>query len=213
MTKRLKISGEDARYLLVFMSIAIVISSGAAYVTLHPLPTGQFYVMYILGSNGLAEHYYPNDNPRLTVGEPVNWTMGIYNHMGGLEYVVVQVKLLNSSLPSPDDLTGTPSPVEPIFEFARVLVDNETWAVPFVWSLVNVTSDSSGVQITSLAINQIILKGSLGRALSGINFRLVFELWFYDRATNGLVFSWTSENAQHSVWTQMWFNVTSTVTK
>jgi hypothetical protein len=209
--RKLKINAQDFRYLLAFAVIATIVTSGVAYGVLNPPPSEQFYAMYILGSKGLAEHYYPNDNPDLTVDEPVNWTIGIYNHMGSLEYVVVRVKLLNSTLPSPDELTGTPSSVVPLFEFARVLVDNETWSIPFVWKVLSVSSSSGEALITGISINQVTLTGNLARAISGINYRFVFELWFYDRVTNDLVFSWQAQSARHSVWTQIWFNVTSTV--
>jgi hypothetical protein len=209
--KRLKISAQDFRYLLAFIVVATIVASGVAYGVLNPPPAEQFYAMYILGSNGLAENYYPNNNPNLTVGEPVNWTMGIYNHMGSLQYVVVRVKLLNSTLQSPNELSGTPSSVAPLLEFARVLVNNETWSIPFVWKLLGVSSSAGEVLITGISINQVVLRGNLGKAVSGINYRLVFELWFYDIATNDLVFSWHTQSTQHSVWTQIWFNVTTTV--
>ncbi len=208
--RKLKISKQDFRYLLAFTAIVTVVASGVAYTVLRPPPSEQFYAMYILGSNGLAEHYYPKDNPDLAIGEPINWTIGIYNHMGSLQYVVVRAKLLNSTIPSPNELAGTPSSVAPLFEFARVLVDNETWSLPFVWRLVSVSSGAAGVQITGISINGVNAKGRLATALTGINYRLVFELWFYDKATNDLAFSWNTQNTQHSVWTQIWFNVTST---
>ena len=211
--RKLKISAQDFRYLLAFIVIVTIVAAGAAYVVLSPPPSEQFYAMYILGSNGLAEHYYPNDNPNLTVGEPVNWTIGVYNHMGTLQYVVIRVKLLNSTLASPDELTGTPSSSVPLFEFTRVLVDNETWTTPFVWRVVNVSRSPSALSITRISINQISLSGDLAKAVSGNNYRFVFELWFYDKATNALVFSWRAQNAQRSVWTQIWFNVSSTASK
>jgi hypothetical protein len=211
--RKLKISSQDFRYLLAFALIATIVASGVAYAVLNPPPSEEFYAMYILGSNGLAEHYYPNDNPDLTIGETINWTIGIYNHMRSLQYVVVRVKLLNSTLLSPDELTGTPSSVAPLFEFARVLVDNETWSIPFVWSVLSVSSSSGGLLITTISINQVTLEGNLARAVSGINYRLVFELWFYDTITNDLAFSWRADNVQHSVWTQVWFNVTSVVSR
>jgi hypothetical protein len=211
--RQLKISAQDFRYLLAFAVIVTIVAAGAAYLVLNPPLSEQFYAMYILGSNGLAEHYYPNDNPDLTIGEPINWTIGIYNHMGSLEYVVVRVKLLNSTLPSPDELTGTPSSVAPLFEFARVLVDNETWSIPFVWRVLSVSPSSGEVLITGISINQTALSGNLVKANSGNNYRFVFELWFYDKATNALVFSWRTQNAQRSVWTQIWFNVSSTASK
>jgi hypothetical protein len=211
--RKLKISTQDFRYLLAFAVVATIVASGVAYDVLNPVPSEQFYAMYILGSNGLAELYYPNDNPNLTVGEPVNWTIGVYNHMGSLQYVVVRVKLLNSSLPSPDELSGTPSSVAPLTEFARVLVNNETWSIPFVWKLLGVSSSAGRVLITGISINQVTLTRDLGKAMSGINYRIVFELWFYDTSTNDLAFSWHAQNSQHSVWTQIWFNVTTTLSR
>jgi uncharacterized membrane protein len=166
--------------------------------------------MWILGSNGLAENYYPNNNSTLTQGEPVNWTLGVYNHMGELEYVVVRVKILNSTLASPNELTGTPSPVDEIFEFSRILVDNETWSIPFGWSILNLTQQGQSVLLTGLSINQTSLRGNLGSATSGINFRLVFELWSYDENTSASTFSWNAQGTTHSVWTQIWFNATTT---
>jgi hypothetical protein len=211
--RKLRISEQDFRYLLAFSFIVTIVASGDAYVLLNPPPSEQFYAMYVLGSNGLAEHYYPNDNPDLTIGEPVNWTIGIYNHMGSLQYVVVRVKLLNSTLPSPNELTGTPSSVTPVFEFTRVLVDNETWSIPFVWRVLAVSPTPEEVLIARISINRIVLSGTLARATRGNNYRFVFELWFFDRLANDLVFSWRTQNAQHSVWTQIWFNVTGTVSR
>jgi hypothetical protein len=209
--RKLKISTQDFRYLLAFAVVATIVASGVAYGVLNPPPSEQFYAMYILGSNGLAEHYYPSDNSNLTVGEPVNWTIGVYNHMGSLQYVVVRVKLLNSTLRSPDELSGTPSSVAPVAEFVRVLVSNETWTMPFLWKLLGVRSSAGRILITGISINQVTFTGDLAEAVSGINYRLVFELWFYDIATNGLVFSWRAQSGSHSVWTQIWFNVTTTV--
>ena len=213
MRRRLKINSRDLRYLLVFMATTTIVTSGVAYAVLNPPPSERFYAMYILGSNGLVEHYYPNDDPDLAIGKPVNWTIGVYNHMGSLQYVVVRVKLLNSTLPSPSEITGTPSVRTPLFEFARVLVDNETWSIPFVWRILNVSPSSGGLLVTGISINQVTLTGDLARAVSGFNYRFVFELWFYDGATNDLVFSWHTQSARYSVWTQIWFNVTSTTSK
>ena len=208
-TGRLKINKRDFHYLLAFALATIVVSSGAAYVLLNPPLPEQFYAMYILGSNGLAEHYYPNDNPNVAVGQPVNWTIGVYNHMGSLQYVVVRVKLLNSTQQSPDELTGTPSSVPTLFEFTRILADNETWSIPFVWEILNANLNSGQLVITRISINQNAISGNLVKAVSGNNYRFVFELWFYDRPTNDLAFSWHTQNTQHSVWTQVWFNATS----
>lgn len=208
--RRLKISSRDLRYLLMFALVSTIVTSGVAYSILTPRPTEQFFAMWVLGSTGLAEHYYPNDNPNLKAGEQVNWTLGVYNHMAGLKYAVVRVKLLNSILAGPDETSGSPSSIVPIFEFTRVLLDNETWSIPFVWRISNITQNGDSVLITGLIVNQIPFNGQLGTALSGFNFRLVFELWFYDEAAKDLVFSWQTAGVRHSVWTQIWFNATTT---
>ena len=205
----MKISSQDFQYLLAFVVISTIVASGVAYRTLSPPPTEQFFAMWILGSNGLAEHYYPRNNPNITMDENVNWTLGVYNHMGSLQYVVVQVKLLNSTLASPDELPAQPSPSPPLYEFTRVIIDNETWSVPFVWRILNVTSTGENLRLTGLVINQFATGGALGTAVSGFNYRFVFELWFYDRASNNLAFSWRTQNFQRTVWTQIWFNVTA----
>jgi len=195
---------------VAFAAVATVVTSAVAYGFLNPPPSEQFFALWILGSEGLAEHYYPNDDPNLTTGEEVNWTLGVYNHMGSLQYAVVRVKLLNATTASPDDLTGTPSPASPLFEFTRVLVDNETWSLPFKWSIENLDARGRSLILTGLAINQAHFRGELASAVSGFNYRFIFELWFYDQTSNDLSFSWEISNVKHSVWTQIWFNATVT---
>ena len=196
--------------MIAFAIIATVIASTLAYVALNPRPEEQFFANWILGSEGMAANYYPNDNPNIGLREEVRWTLGVYNHMGSLQYVVLRVKLLNSTMPSPNDALDQPSPAAAILEFARVLVKNETWSIPFVWEILNYTVTGGHVTITSLSINQTSLTGQFASAVSGYNFRFIFELWYYDTNTNDLAFSWQTQSAQHSVWTQIWFNATQT---
>lgn len=194
--------------MLAFLLITTIAVSALVYLEVTPSSTDQFFSMWILGSDGLAEHYFPADNANLYPGEMVNWTLGVYNHMSSLEYVVLRVKLLNATDPSPNEQNGVPSPIPEIYEFARVLVDNETWSIPFVWAAMNVTSTKRYTIITSLQIDGTRLVGNLAEATGGTNYRLVFELWFYDQATSGLAFSWSTRGASYSVWTQLWFSAT-----
>jgi hypothetical protein len=210
LQRRLKISSKDLKYVLAFFIITTIVVSASVYLQLEAAPTDQFFSMWILGANGLTENYFPNNNPNLIVGETVNWTLGIYNHNSALQYVVLRVKLLNATQIAPNELTGAPSPVDAIFEFARVLTSNETWAVPFVWAIMNETNFRGSLKITGLMINQTLITGNLGEANSGLNFRMVFELWFYDPATDRLAFSQTTTTASYSIWTQLWFNATAT---
>jgi hypothetical protein len=207
--RRLKISSRDLQYFAAFVLIVTVVTSFAAYLTFNPPRTEEFYATWILGSDGLTENYYPNQNPNLRVGQTLNWTIDIYNHMGSLQYVVLRVKLMNSTLASPNDSTGQPSPVPSLIEFRRVLLSNETWTVPFVWSILKLEQRTSSVMITELSLNQNVMTGELAVALSGFNFRFVFELWHYDQTSGELVFPWTTAGATQSAWTEIWFNATA----
>ena len=209
MAKRLRISFKDLRYLIAFFVIVTMTVSALAYVELTTSYTDHFFSMWILGSNGLTENYFPSNNPNLIPGEQVNWTLGVYNHMSALEYVVVRVKLLNSTEISPNELTGVASPVQGIFEFARVLVSNETWTIPFPWDIVDSTSVNGVVLITGLSINGTMITANLAQAAGGLNFRFVFELWFYDQTAGNLAFSWSTPTSTYSAWTQLWFNATA----
>ena len=167
--------------------------------------------MWVLGSQGLAEHYYPDDNANVQIDSNLNWTLGVYNHMGSIQYVEIQVKLMNSTVSSPDEPTGKPSPLQPLVEFTRVLVENETWSIPFNWTILNLSQTGSMMTITELSINENHFEGGLAIAVSGFNYRFVFELWFYDQAGEEMTFSWKTEDYQHSVWTQIWFNATAPI--
>jgi hypothetical protein len=209
LAKRLKIRSKDLRYLIAFFIIVTVTVSALTYVELTPAYTDQFFSMWIVGSNGLTENYFPNNNPNLIPSEQVNWTLGVYNHMSSLEYVVVQVKLLNATETPPNEQTSVPSPVPEIFEFARVLVSNETWTIPFLWAIVNAVGVNGVVLINGLVINGTMIKGNLGQAARGVDFRFVFELWFYDQTASNLTFSWSTPTSTYSVWTQLWFSATA----
>ena len=206
---KLRINSRDLRYVFAFALVMTIISSGAAFRALYPPADEQYFAMWVLGPNGFAEHYYPGDNSNLRLNEPVNWTIGVQNEMGNLEYVVVRVKLLNSTLTGPTNPTGSPSPSQPILEFTRVLIENETWSMPFYWMVANATESNGALSIVGLSINGNQLEGQFASALSGYNFRFVFELWFYDASANGLVFSQPTTVGPRSVWTQIWFNATS----
>jgi len=206
---RLRISPRDLKYVIAFALVMTIISSGAAFRALYPPLGEQYFEMWILGPGGFAQHYYPHDNSNIRINEPVNWTLGVQNQVGNLEYVVVEVKLLNSTITGPISSTGSPSSVQPILKFTRVLVKNETWSMPFEWIIVNATQKNGLISITGLSINGFELNGLFASARSGYNFRFVFELWFYDTSSNALVFSQPTTVGPRSVWTQIWFNATS----
>ena len=184
-------------------------ASTVSYIYLNPQPEEPYFAGWILGSEGTAQHYFPNDNPSIVLREEVSWTLGVSNHMGSLQYVVLRVKLLNSTMTSPNATLGQPSPAPTIVEFARILLDNETWSIPFVWEILNYTyiPNDEGLRITDLSINQNLFTGQFASTASGQNLRFVFEVWYYDTTNDDLAFAWQTQGVVQAVWTQIWFNV------
>ena len=69
-----KITEERKRFVTIFIT-SILIYSTIAYVSTTPRPKEQFFQLYILGENKMAERYYPNNNPNISP----NTTVQSYN--------------------------------------------------------------------------------------------------------------------------------------
>jgi hypothetical protein len=196
---------------LVFVSVCLVLVLGAcAPVAMAYLPrSGEpFMALAVLGEEGMAEKYYPGDDPSIGVGEEVHWTLYLNNHMREARYVAVRVKLLNSTMLAPNSTSCSPSPAPVVYEVRRVLLDNETWLYPLDWSLLKVGGDGNSVSIEGLMINGRPFQTNAG-AVHGYNFRVVLELWGYEESSEGFIFGWVSGEESRCAWNQIWFNVTS----
>lgn len=192
--------------MLVVIVVTTVVSSGLAYRSLNPSSVEPFFAVWVLGNGGLLQNYFPNNNTSLRANETLTWTIGVYNHMGSLEYVALQVKLLNSSDTGPNDISASGTPA--LVEFDRVLTENETWTTPFIWEISRINQADGATKVTELTVNGRVVSVPLAEAADGLNFRLVFELWYYDETSNSLAFSWQSSAGIRTSWVQVWFNTT-----
>ena len=196
---------------LVFVSVCMVLVLAACVpVVMAYLPERNepFMALAVLGDEGMAEKYYPGDDPNIEVGEEVRWTLYLYNHMGEARYVAVRVKLLNSTMLAPNSTSCTPSAAPVVYETRRVLLDNETLLYPLDWGLLEVGGEGDLVSIEGLMINGGSLQTGV-EAVHGYNFRVVLELWVYEEASEDLTFGWASGEESRCAWNQIWFNVTS----
>jgi hypothetical protein len=197
---------------LAFVSVCMVLVLAAcAPVAMAYLPRrGEpFMALAVLGEEGMAEHYYPGDDPDIDVGEKVSWTIYLYNHMGEAQYVAIRVKLLNSTMSAPNSSSCSPSPAAIVYEIRRVLLDNETWLYPFSWSIEDLSVGELR-QIERLSVNDDLIRTNVF-AEEGYNFRFVLELWVYEGDLEDFRFGWSSGDESHCAWNQIWFNSTLTV--
>jgi len=178
-----------------------------AYVSLVPRPKEQFFQIYVLGETKMAEKYYPNNNPNIALKTKVRWHLGATNFMGSLQYVVLKVKLANSTIAVPDDVNKLPSAGTSVREFQRVMMDNETWEFPFTWSIETVRLTRETLFITSIIANdRTVLIESPAR--NGHNYRLIVEIWTLDPLDQKMIFGWRAGNDRKVAWLQIWFNAT-----
>ena len=208
-----RISEDMKRAVAVFISATITFSI-LAYVAVTPRPKEQFFQFYVLGETRMAERYYPDNNPNIPLGRLVKWYTGATNFMGSVQYVVIKVKLGNSTTRAPDDVNYIPSPAPILLEFGRVLTDNETWDFPFEWEIGEVSEDGNMTDITVLcyasidAGNYVEVGSCKMSALNGHNFRIIFELWTLDPLGEDLIFGWRAGEERRAAWLPMWFNAT-----
>jgi uncharacterized membrane protein len=191
--------------------VSTIVISTVASVILSPRPVEPFLTLYTVGETGKAQNYYPNDDPNLQAGEILQWYVGVYNHMGSVQYVAVRLKLLNSTMIPPNDSENEPSPEPVMMEFKHLLVSNETWIMPLTWHIDRIATQCNITVLFSMTVNnQSLTLDSPVSARNGYNFRIILELWTYKEETEAFSYAWFNGQKQVSVSNQIWFNATPT---
>jgi hypothetical protein len=195
---------------LVFVSVCLVLVLGVFgpfVMAYFPRGEERFFALAVLGEEGMAEKYYPDDDSNVSVGEDVHWTLYLYNHMGEVSYVAVRVKLLNSTMTAPNSTAYVPSPAPTVYEIKNVLSNNETWLCPFSWSIEEVGRFEDFVGVNRLSVNGDLIETDVFSE-DGLDFRFVFELWVFDENSDDFRFGWSYSDESRCVWNQLWFNAT-----
>ena len=200
------------RQLLPVFITLLILFEMAAYVSMVARPSDKFIQVYVLGFNGSATDYYPNNSSYLRVGESINWNIGVVNDMGSVQFVAIRVKLGNLTIDSPNDTLALPSPAPLVTQFERFIPDNGTWKIPFQWQLANFTTTTNGhLRTIDLSINNstyTVQNPPSCLALS-CTLRLIFEVWTWNVDFSDFQVGWW-DGAQHEIaWLQLWFNLSS----
>jgi hypothetical protein len=165
------------------------------------LPAGErFSEFWILGSEHKAENY-PFD---IKAHEDSRVYLGIANHMGGLQFYVVCVKLRNETESSAT--VDAPSPIQPLYTYCVFLEDGTTWESSLIFSLANVSFSENQASIRSLIINGVTFStnklATWDSENNGYYCELFAELWICNTQSNTLQF--------HNRFVGIWLNITRT---
>ena len=204
------ISSQNRRTLVAVFITLLIVCEMVAYVATTPRPREQFFQLYVLGSKHMAADYYPDNNTNIRLGELVTWYLGVTDNMGSVQLVSIRVKIGNQTIKPPDDQQALESPASVVTEYTRFVQDNETWEIPFVWSISDaVVLSDNATRIHTLQINGETYQMQDSSASNGHNFRLIFELWTWQTEANALEFGWMTGGEHRVAWLQVWFNMTS----
>jgi uncharacterized membrane protein len=180
-------------YKLVFASVGLIgvlLIATPALGAVIRLPSGdQFSELYLLGPGHMAEKYPFN----IEDGQNYSIYVGVGNHLGSSAYYVLYVKLGNQTDPLPNATLGTPSSLQPLYEYRFSIQDNTNWESNLNFSVSNASISGNNSQINTLQINNItfnVVKPAIWDSNSvAFKYQLLFELWIYSLQTGSVEFN------------------------
>jgi len=193
-----------ATYLVIFISLATIFTSATFYI-ISPKPAQSYMGFGVYSQQGL-QGYVPS-NMTITPPQTLNWNLTVANRTGREQFIMVIVRLGNSTTFSPN-VTSPATPLPELGRIDRFVSDGETSNINFTWT-VESTNQTGGVVFLNLRINgQSVSSAPIG-SVSGSNFRLIFELWTFDPSSGSFQYGYPGEFAQIGTWLQVWFSTSA----
>jgi uncharacterized membrane protein len=165
--------------------IGVLLIASPALANVIHLPSGeQFSEFYLLGPERMAENYPYG----IAVGQNYSVYVGVGNHFGSSAYYVIYVKLGNQTDQLPNKALGTPSPLEPLYEYRFSVKDGMSFENPFNFLVSSASIQGNNSQISTLQINDVsfnVNKPAISNSTSiTFTYQLLFELWRYNLESN-----------------------------
>jgi hypothetical protein len=190
-------------YRMIFVAVGAIgiLLCGLPLLGLPSLPAGEsFSELYVLGPERMLEGYPFN----VEAGESYLVYLGVINHVGSSAYYACVVKLRTQTESLPDAVAGTPSTLEPLYEYRLFLEDGKGWEEPLTFSFSDVSFSDGEALVGSVHLNgvefEVDKRAVWNQDASGYFYELVVELWRYE-AGLGMRFD--------SRYVHFWLNMTS----
>ena len=127
-------------YKLVFVAVGLIgvlLIATPALGGVIRLPGGeQFSELYLLGPDQMAENY-PFD---IAVGQNYSVYVGVGNQLGSSAYYVLYAKFSNQTDQMPNATLGTPSILQPLYEYRFSIQDSMNWESLLTFSVSNAST-------------------------------------------------------------------------
>jgi uncharacterized membrane protein len=193
-----------ATYLVVFISLATMFTSATFYI-ISPKPAQSYMGFGVYSQQGL-QSYVPG-NMTITPPQTLNWNLTVTNRTGREQFIMVIVRIGNSTTFSPN-VTSPATPLPELGRIDRFVSDGETSNINFTWT-VESTNQTGAVVFLNLRVNGQSVSSSPVGAVSGRDFRLIFELWTFDLSSGSFQYGYPGEFAQIGTWLQVWFSTSA----
>jgi uncharacterized membrane protein len=185
----MKLEGYKLIFVVVGLIGVLLIATPALFRVIR-LPGGdQFSELYLLGPDHNAQNY-PSD---IAVGQNYSVYVDVGNHLGSSAFYVLYVKLGNGTDQMPNATLGTPSSLQPLYEYRFSIQDSMTWESLMNFSFSSASISGNNLQINTLRINGIAFNVDKQAVWDSNNttfpYRLVFELWIYDTQSNQIEYN------------------------
>ena len=179
-------------YKLVFVAVGLIgvlLIASPAIAGAIRLPGGEtFSELYLLGPSQMAANYPYN----IAVGQNYSVYVDVANHLGSSAYYVLYVKLGNASDQMPNNILGTPSILQPLYEYRFSIQDSMNWESPVNFSVSSASISGINSQINTLQINGVAFnvdKPAMWDSNSTtFTYQLIFELWRYNIQSSSIQF-------------------------
>ncbi len=182
---------EDYRMIFIISGLigVLLIASPALSLFLR-LPSGQpFSEIFILGPEQTFSDYPYN----VTVDKNYSIYLGVGNKEGASAYYTVVVKFRNQTEPLPNINSGTPSPIQSLYEYSFSLQDGATFTRTLTFSVDEASFSGNQSLIKTLTINDAVFEVNK-QAILAVNgtvfyYQLFFELWTYNSQSGGISYN------------------------
>jgi uncharacterized membrane protein len=180
-------------YKLVFVAVGLIgvlLIATPALGDVIRLPGGeQFSELYLLGPDNMAANYPFN----IVAGQNYSVYVGVGSQLGSSAYYVLYVKFGNQTDQMPNATLGTPSSLQPLYEYRFSIQDSVNWESLLNFSVSNASISGNNSQINTLQINNVTFnvdKPAVWNSNSTtFTYQLFFELWIYNVQTGSVEFN------------------------
>ncbi len=160
----------------------------------------------ILNDNKIIGDFYGNLEGTIGLSETMSNFIYVSNEFSESKNISIKIKILNSTMSTPDSIDCRPSQQPIIYEENIRLEKKQSINMPLNWSIRQTTHLDNFTHINFIKINKNEIVTDI-KSLDNKPFRLIVELWTYEEEYESYVFGYRYNNKKYAPWNQLWFIV------